>query len=45
MNLKQKLKEKQEKIAKVRKEREYEQQKDCTFKPTILDKEPSTAKD
>lgn len=45
MNLKQKLKEKQEKIAKVRKEREYDQQKDCTFKPTILDKEPATSKD
>ncbi|CDW79342.1 UNKNOWN [Stylonychia lemnae] len=45
MNLKQKLKEKQEKIAKVRKEREYEVQKDCTFKPTILEKEPSTSKD
>eukprot|EP00347_Sterkiella_histriomuscorum_P013421 403364769 len=45
MNLKQKLKEKQEKIAKVRKEREYEQQKDCTFKPSILDKDPATQKD
>jgi hypothetical protein len=32
-NLKEKLKEKQEKISNLRKQREYEQQKECTFQP------------
>jgi|LauGreDrversion4_2_1035121.scaffolds.fasta_scaffold143353_1 ABC-type oligopeptide transport system ATPase subunit len=40
--LKEKLKEKQERIAQERREREYQMLKDCTFKPNILDKEPST---
>lgn len=40
--LKEKLKEKQERIAQERREREYQQLKDCTFQPKILDKEPST---
>jgi hypothetical protein len=40
--LKEKLKEKQERIAQERREREYQMLKDCTFKPHILDKEPST---
>ena len=44
-NLKEKLKEKQEKISNLRKQREYEQQKECTFQPQILEKETSTSKD
>lgn len=40
--LKEKLKEKQERIAHERREREYQMLKDCTFKPQILDKDPAT---
>ena len=40
--LKEKLKEKQERIAHERREREYQMLKDCTFKPHILDVDPST---
>jgi len=39
--LKEKLKEKQERIAHERREREYLMLKDCTFKPHILDKDPT----
>lgn len=40
--LKEKLKEKQERIAQERREREYQQMKDCSFHPKILDKDPSS---
>ena len=43
--LKEKLKEKQERVAQERRQREYELLSGCTFQPTILDHEPSTAKD
>ena len=43
--LKEQLKQKQERIAQERREREYDQMKDCTFKPAILENEPSTSKE
>ncbi len=42
--MKDKLKEKQEKIAHERRQRESELMQDCTFKPQVLEKEPSTSK-
>lgn len=40
--MKDKLKQKQERIAQERREREYQLLKDCTFKPQILEHDSST---